>query len=124
MATNLLQGGGRVIQHANTSHAALSSGDLCLLGAGGPVGLVLEDIANNGTGSVMVGPIVVSTSVKGHNGSANAAVTAGATVYFTDTEAFCDVDTAQVPAGITLGSVASGATETEEVLLLPLVTAP
>ena len=46
------------------------------------------------------------------------AVSAYDKVYFTAGEAFFDVDTAAAFVGFTLGGVASGATETEDVLLM------
>lgn len=119
MATNRKQGKGTVLQWTNATGSAVSSNDFVLLGDQGLCGVALHDIANAASGSVEVpGMMVFETSVKGHDGSANAAISAYDKVYFTAGEAFCDVDTNATFIGFTLGSVASGATETENVLLM------
>ena len=118
MATTKVQGTGLVVQHTNTSHAALSSDDLVLLGYQGLMGLALEDIANNAAGSIEVaGGFIAEFPVTAHNGAANTAVAIYDVVYFTDGDAFADVDPAQIPVGYALGAVTSGATTTVDVLI-------
>lgn len=122
MATNLKQGKGLVIQHTNVSGSDIESNDAVLLGDQGLKGLALEDIANGASGSVMVPPgFIISHSVLGHDGTANAAVAIYDKVFFTAGEAFFDVDAAATFMGYTLGATASGATETENVLIAPAI---
>jgi len=120
MATNVHQKGvgGPVWQYTNATGASIASGAYVLMGDQGLGGLALETIANAATGSVQVPyGMIIQHNVKGHDGSANAAIDAYDKVYFTAGEAFFDVDTAQKFVGFTLGGVASGATESEYVLV-------
>ena len=73
------------------------------------------DIAHNATGAVRLKG-VYRLSVKGHNGTENAAVAAGARVYL-NTDGLLALDTTDPAFGAVLQPVASGATATVEVLL-------
>jgi predicted RecA/RadA family phage recombinase len=115
MATNLYAQG-KVIQAKNGSGADVASGAPLIIGAGGLVGFCIQSIANDATGSVQLEGIF-NWPVKGHNGSANAAVAVGAKVYYTATEAFADTDATATLLGYALGAVESGATTTVPVLL-------
>lgn len=118
MATNRYQGKGIVLQWTNGTGSAVSSGDMVLLGDQGLVAIALQDIANGAAGSVELAPgVVFNFPVKGHNGTANAAVAIYDKVYFTAGEAFCDVDSAAALAGWALAAVTSGETTTVPVLL-------
>jgi len=118
MATNRIQGKGSVLQATNGSGADIVSGQPMLIGDQGLAGVCLEDIANAAAGSVELPPgVVFDYPVKGHNGTANAAVAVGDKVYYTAGEAFCDVDSAATLFGYALEAVVSGATTTVEVLL-------
>lgn len=113
MATNFV-GQGDVIQATNSSGTLIVSGEPMAIGT--MTGFCLEDIANAAVGSVQLKGIF-DYPVKGHDGTSNAAVGIGDKVYYTAGDAFFDVDSAAVPAGIALEAVSSGSTTTVEVLL-------
>lgn len=118
MATNRIQGKGLVIQATNGSGTAIVSGEPMLIGDQGLAGICLADIANGAVGSVELPPgVIFDYPVKGHDGSAGAAVAVGDKVYYTAGEAFADVDTNATLLGYALEAVESGATTTVEVLL-------
>ena len=105
--------------YTNATGSTIAQGQIVVLGDQGLLGISMEEIANAATGNLRLpGQAKVQMSVKGHDGSANAAIAAYDKVYYTSGETFCDVDTAAAFAGFTLGGVATGATETEEVLLV------
>lgn len=115
MATNK-KAEGNVIQWTNASGADIAAGAPVLMGAGGLAGIAIQDIANGASGSVAITG-VWAFPVKGHDGLANAAVAAGAKVYYTAGEASCDVDSAATLLGYALSGVSSGATTTTDILL-------
>lgn len=112
---------GPTVDYTNATGATLASDTLIHLGDQGMVGLVISDIANGSSGPVQLPPFIMSYSVKGHDGSANAAISAYDKIYHTSGETFADVDTSATFIGYTLGGVASGATETEDVLVMPAI---
>lgn len=115
MATNFIQEG-KIIQGTNGSGSDIVSGQPIILGDNGLAGICLEDIANAATGSVRLQG-VVDYPVKGHDGSAAAAVAIYDKVYYTAGEAFADVDSSATLLGYALEAVSSGATTTVNVLL-------
>ena len=115
---NKYQGDGLVVQWTNATGSTVTSGSLVLVGAGGLLGVAVHDIANTAAGSVLLPPgVVVTTPVKGHNGTADAAVVIGAKVYWDGSNAFLDTDSTETLAGFAMGAVSSGATTTVPVLL-------
>lgn len=121
MATNIYQKGtgGPRLQWTNATGSAVTSGQYVLLGDQGLHGIAEEAIANAATGTVLVPfGVVITHNVKGHDGTANAAISAYDKVFFTAGETFFDVDSAAATfVGFTLGGVATGATESEQVLV-------
>jgi len=118
MATNIRQrGSGFTIQYTLGGTVAVNTP--VLLGDQGLHGVALEAGVSGDTISVLVpSGIVISHPVKGDNGSAGAAIAIFDKVYSDGgTSAFFDVNTSDTLVGWTLGAVASGATETELVLL-------
>lgn len=106
------------VTYLNATGSTISIGDLVVLGDQGLFGIARETIANAASGTIKVpGWAKVRGSAKGHNGTANAAISAYDKVYFTAGEAFVDVDNANTFVGWVLGDVASGATETEDIIL-------
>jgi hypothetical protein len=111
--------GGITHTYTNATGATINQHDIVILGDQGLAAIAAESIANAATGNLwMPGLAKVSGSVKGHDGSANAAIAAYDKIYQTSGEQFADVDTSATFLGFTLGGVASGATETEDILVV------
>jgi hypothetical protein len=119
MSTNILQrGSGFTIQYTLTG--TVTNGTPVLLGDQGLHGVALQGGVSGETISVLIpNGMVISHPVKGHDGTSAAAIAIFDAVYSDGgTSAFFDVNTSDTKVGYTLGAVASGATETEEVLLV------
>lgn len=115
---NRVQGNGTTIQWTNDLSADVSSGAMVALGDQGLIGMAVHDIADGASGSVMLPPaLIVNFPVKGHDGTANAAISIYDKVYFTAGQAFANVKIANDRAGYALGAVSSGATTTVPVLV-------
>jgi predicted RecA/RadA family phage recombinase len=67
---------------------------------------------------------VFDLSVKGEDGSGNAAVAVGDMLYWTDKDTALNKDSSEDPFGIALEAVGSGETDTINVLLIPKATVP
>ena len=98
--------------------ASKTSGAPVLIGDQGLHGVCLTDTDADGDVQVDVGLCVYDIPVKGHNGTGNVAVDVGDKVYYTEGEAFLDVDPAATFFGYALEAVASGATTTVQVLVV------
>lgn len=110
MATNIRYEQGDQLAVACTDPATPASGDPVLLGQ--LPGVALIDEGTDGLTTVKFNG-VADLSVKGYNGSANAAIAAGDKVYYkTGATPVLDVDSSGVYFGIALAAVASGATTT------------
>lgn len=112
MAATLAQDNARYIGRvAATEPAAPTSGTPVLVGKIPGVALTDEGEGGNGTGEITVdtGGIHV-LSVRGHDGTANAAIAVGDIIYYDATNDELDVDSAGVRFGYALETVASGAT--------------
>lgn len=92
------------------------SGDAILLGQ--YPGVALTDERADSTVTAQFDG-VFDLAVRGHDGSANAAISAGDRIYYDVTNDELDVDTSGVPFGIALDDVASGATTTIRVAVVP-----
>lgn len=113
---NLVQGRGTTVQWVNDVSADKVTGDVVLIGDQGLAGSCVESIADGETGTVLLPPgIVTEESVKGDNGSTGTAVAIGDKVYYTEGEAFIDVDSAQALVGYSLEAVSSGGTASADV---------
>lgn len=114
----------RVHEHGNQIKLNVSAvngtgtGDLVKSGDPGAVGQIpfvaLTDEDSAGLATVQTDG-VFKLAVRGHDGTANAAIAAGAIVYWDNTNGELDVQTAGVRFGYALEAVASGATTTIKV---------
>jgi hypothetical protein len=105
--------------HRSFTKATKSSGDPVLIGDQGLHGVCLTDTGADGKAVVDLGPgVVYDIPVKGHNGTIDTAVDIGDKVYYTDGEAFLDVDPAATFFGYALEAVSSGATTTVNVFVV------
>jgi hypothetical protein len=105
--------------HRRFTKASQSSGDPVLIGDQGLHGVCLIDTDADGEVVVDLGPgVVYDIPVKGHDGSSGAAVDIGDKVYYTDGEAFLDVDNTATFFGYALEAVSSGATTTINVFVV------
>ena len=121
MATNFIQNGKNMVMPTVTG---AESGDAFVVGDYLPC-VLLTDAETTGTYDATVQTEgVFDLSVKGHDGSSNAAISVGDLVYWTDKDTALDVDTSESPFGIALEAVGSGETETIKVLLTPKAVMP
>ena len=113
MATNIIYDHGDELAVVCTQPATPASGDPVLFGQ--LPGVALTNEHSDGTTSVKFRG-VAELSVIGHNGSANAAISAGAVVYY-DSGATpkINVNSSGVRFGIAMEAVSSGATSTIQV---------
>lgn len=102
-------------RHLTIAKASIDAGDMVAEGSITGVALTDTDAAGNVTIDTEG---VYNLDVKGHDGSANAAVSVGDKVYLTDGEAFLDVDDTATLFGYALGAVASGDTTNVPVKLI------
>jgi predicted RecA/RadA family phage recombinase len=113
MATNIIYDYGDELAVACTQPTTPVSGDPVLFGQ--LPGVALTNEHSDGTTSVKFRG-VAELSVKGHNGSADTAITAGAVVYYkTGATPVLNVDSSGVRFGIAMEAVTSGATATIQV---------
>ena len=82
-------------------------------------GVALTDRDANGNAEVKVrGGPVVRVPVKGHNGTANAAIAVGEKVYYDSTAGLINKNAEAKPFGYALEAVGQGLTKTIDVLLI------
>jgi len=113
MAKNRVQIG----KHLTMTHDNLAgavSGEPVIVGGITGVALIDADTDNKCTFDTEG---VYNLPVRGHNGSANAAVAVGAPVYFIVGQAYLNVKTTDTLFGYALAAVTSGSTTTIPVLL-------
>lgn len=112
MATNQVYDEGDQLSVVCTDPASPNSGDPVLFGTLGGVALTKKgDGGNASTNTSVAFEGVFTLSVKGVNGSGNAAIAAGDTVYYvTGDTPKLSAKTTGVKFGVALAAVASGAT--------------
>ena len=111
MATNYVSDGKQISLNVGTGK---NSGDPIAIG--NIRGICLSDADTDGNAAVVtVG--IVNLSVKGWDGTANAAIAFGDSVYLDTTAGTLDVNTAKTLYGTALEPVVSGATTTIEVFI-------
>lgn len=116
MATNRVYKHGDQLSVVVTNPATPSSGDPVLFGQLPGVALTDEgDGGNASTETTVAFKGVFDLPVRGHDGTSNAAISAGDIVYYDTTNDELDVDTGGVRFGYALEDVASGATTTIKV---------
>lgn len=110
---------GRFINAACTSPATPKSGDPVLIGAIPGVAVTDEGDGGNATGETTVCTSgIFNLPVEGTDGSANAAITAGALIYYKSTaNPVLNLDDSGVAFGYALEAVDSGDTATIKVLV-------
>ncbi len=110
---------GKFLNVACTHPSAPNSGDPVIFGAIPGVAVTDEgDGGNASTDTTVCTSGIFKLSVKGHNGSANAAITAGALIYYKSTATpVLNLDNSGVAFGYALEAVDSGATSTIKVLI-------
>lgn len=118
MAKNIIQPHGDQIRLNVSAVNGSGTSDLVKSGDPGVVGdlpfVALTDEASDGTATVKCNG-VAKLNVRGHDGTANAAVAVGQVIYWDNTNGELDVQTAGKRFGYALGAVASGATTSIEV---------
>lgn len=117
MATNMVQKDGRYLNAAATQPATPSSGDPVLIGNIPGVAVTDEGADGNATGETTIDTQgVYNLSVKGHNGTANTAISVGDIIYYdTGANGPLNVNSSGTRFGYALEAVASGATTTIKV---------
>ncbi len=122
MATNRIKERGRQIELTCTHPTSPSTGDPCRIGS--MVGVALTDERSGGDTTVDFGPAVYDLSVKGEDDSGSAAVSAGDSLFYVDSDINDGTGTLSKKTtgyfyGFALESVGSGSTDTINVKILP-----
>lgn len=121
MADNFIQDGKRMVLG---TVAGAESGDAYVVGDYLPCVLLTDaETASPYNATVQVEG-VFDLSVIAHNGSENAAVSAGDLLYWADKDTALDLDSSETPFGIALEAIDSGETATIKVLLVPKAIVP
>lgn len=121
MSTNFIQDGKNLLMPTVTG---AESGDAFVIGSYLPCVLLTDADAASPYNATVKTEGVFDLSVKGHDGSSNAAVAIGALLYWTDKDTPLDLDSSEDPFGIALEAVDSGSTATIKVMLCPKAILP
>jgi predicted RecA/RadA family phage recombinase len=121
MATNYIRDGKKMVMATVTG---AESGDAFVVGGYLPCVLLTDAGTASPYNATVQTEGVFDLSVKGEDGSGNAAVAVGDMLYWTDKDTDLNKDSSEDPFGIALEAVTSGETATINVLLIPKATVP
>lgn len=121
MATNFIRDGKKMQMPTVTG---AESGDAFVVGGYLPCVLLTDAETASPYNATVQTEGVFDLSVKGEDGSGNAAVSVGDMLYWTDKDTALNKDSSEDPFGIALEAVGSGETDTINVLLVPKAVMP